>query len=38
MDLSKAFVSLNNDLLLARLDEYGLDNNAVSFMRTRNFK
>ena len=38
MDLSKAFGSLNNDLLLARLEEYGLDNNAVSFMRTRNFK
>ena len=30
MDLSKAFDSLNHDLLGA----YGLDNNAVSFMRS----
>ena len=34
MDLSKAFDSLNHDLLLARLEAYGLDNNAVSFMRS----
>ena len=34
MDLSKAFDSLNHDLLLAILDSHGLDNNAVSFMRT----
>ena len=34
MDLSKAFDSLNHDLLLAKLEAYGLDNNAVSFMRS----
>ena len=34
MDLSKAFDSLNNDLLLAILEAYGLDNNAVSFMKS----
>ena len=31
MDLSKAFDSLNLDLLLAKLEAYVLDNNAVSF-------
>ena len=34
MDLSKAFDSLNHDLLLAKLEAYDLDNNAVSFMRS----
>ena len=34
MDLSKAFDSLNRDLLLAKLEAYGLDNNTVSFMRS----
>ena len=34
MDLSKAFDSLNHDLLLTKLEAYGLDNNAVSFMRS----
>ena len=34
MDLSKAFDSLNNELLLAKLEAYDLDNNAVSFMRS----
>ena len=34
MDLSKAFDSLNHDLLLAKLEAYGLDNNAVKFMRS----
>ena len=33
MDSSKAFDSLNHNLLLAKLEAYGLDNNAVSFMR-----
>ena len=32
--LSKAFVSLNHDLLLAKLEAYGLDNIVVSFMRS----
>ena len=35
MNFSKAFDSLNRDLLLAKLLlAYGLDNNAVSFMRS----
>ena len=34
MNLSKAFDSLNHDLLLTKLDAHGLDNNAVSFMRS----
>ena len=34
MDLSKAYDSLNHDLLLAKLEAYGLDNNAVSFMKS----
>ena len=34
MDLSKAFDSLNHDLLLAKLEAYGLDNNTVSFMKS----
>ena len=34
MDLSKAFDSLSRDLLLAKLEAYGLDNNTVSFMRS----
>ena len=32
--LIKAFDSLNHDLLLAKLETYDLDNNAVSFMRS----
>ena len=34
MDLSKHFGCLNRDLLSAKLEAYGLDNNAVSFMRS----
>ena len=34
MDLSKTFDSLNHDLLLVKLEAYGLDNNAVSFIRS----
>ena len=34
IDLSKAFDSLNHDLLLAKLEAYGLDNNGVSFMKS----
>ena len=34
MNLSKAFDDLNHDLLPVKLEAYGLDNNAVSFMRS----
>ena len=34
MDLSKAFDSLNHELLLAKLKAYGLDNNSVNFMKS----
>ena len=34
MNLSKAFDNVNLNLLLAKLGAYGLDNNAVSFMKT----
>ena len=34
MDLLKAFDALNHDLLLAKVAAYGLDNNAVNFMRS----
>ena len=33
MYLSKAFDSLNHDFLFEKLEAYGLDNNAVNFMR-----
>ena len=33
MDLSKDFESLNHSLLLAKLEAFSLDNNAVSFIR-----
>ena len=34
MDLSKAFDTLNHDLLLAKLEAYDLVNNAIRFMRS----
>ena len=34
IDLSKAFDSLNHELLLAKLKTYGLDSNSVSFMKS----
>ena len=36
MDLSKAFDSLNHNVLLTKLKTYGLDNNPVEFFRSYN--
>ena len=34
MDLSKAFDTLDQSLLLAKLNAYGFDNNSLSFVRS----
>ena len=34
MDLSKAFNTLNHDLLVAKLETYGLELNAASFIKS----
>ena len=34
MDLSKAFDRLNHELLLTKLQAYGLDSNSVTFMKS----
>ena len=34
IDLSKAFDSLNHELLLRKLKAYGLDSNSVTFMKS----
>ena len=34
MDLSKAFDSLNHELLLTKLKAYGLDSNSITFMKS----
>ena len=34
MDLSKAFGSLNHELLLTKLKAYGLDSNSVTLMKS----
>ena len=34
MDLSKAFDSLNHELLLTKLKAYGLDSNSITFVKS----
>ena len=34
IDLSEAFDSLNHELLLTKLNAYGLDSNSVTFMKS----